>query len=231
MHLLPPEPRKDGIYVQMGPAHLPYVNSFDSLVDLAQSDFQQPPEPIDHHVQFQSDDAISLDTRRLQAQHTTEGYRDGITAGKAESIQVGFDEGFSLGAHVGLKAGQILGLLEGVAGALKESGYHGSTRLDQLLSHAKGELSTDSIFSEQYWTSDGSWRYTVKGLKGGNEILFEDLAAEHPIIMKWDTIVRREIERWCLDENLPVLVSGVPRSKVEDSANTTQTASRQAIAW
>ncbi|KAI0838117.1 hypothetical protein F5Y06DRAFT_62744 [Hypoxylon sp. FL0890] len=232
MHLQPPDPPRGELYILMGPPHGADPDSIDSHINLAESEFQQPPELTTHHYHFLSDDdAISLDTRRLQTQHTTEGYRDGIAVGKAESIQAGFDEGFSVGAHVGLKAGRILGLLEGVAGALKESGHHSSTRIEQLLSDAKSDLNTDSIFSEQYWTPDGSWRYRVKGSEDNSKVSFEDLALKHPVIMKWNKTIEWEIKRWFLDETLPVLASGAPQTQVENSVDTTQATSRQVVDW
>ncbi|KAG4433081.1 hypothetical protein IFR05_011447, partial [Cadophora sp. M221] len=54
------------------------------------------------------------DIPRLREKHETEGYRDGVTKGKGESVQAGFDEGYGLGAVLGLKIGKILGILEGV---------------------------------------------------------------------------------------------------------------------
>ncbi|KAG5999876.1 hypothetical protein E4U21_006167, partial [Claviceps maximensis] len=50
------------------------------------------------------------DIPRLQTEHATAGYREGITAAKESSIQPGFDEGFSLGAALGSHAGRLLGL-------------------------------------------------------------------------------------------------------------------------
>ncbi|KAL5332867.1 hypothetical protein BJX70DRAFT_91910 [Aspergillus crustosus] len=50
----------------------------------------------------------------LRRQHVTAGYRDGISASKAEHVQRGFDAGFPTGAQLGMRAGTILGILEGV---------------------------------------------------------------------------------------------------------------------
>ncbi|KAL2831122.1 hypothetical protein BDW59DRAFT_140437 [Aspergillus cavernicola] len=57
----------------------------------------------------------------LRRQHVTAGYRDGISASKAEHVQHGFDSGFPVGAQLGMRAGTILGILEGVL-----RGYEGS---------------------------------------------------------------------------------------------------------
>ncbi|KAL2850720.1 hypothetical protein BJY01DRAFT_125680 [Aspergillus pseudoustus] len=50
----------------------------------------------------------------LRRQHVTAGYRDGISASKAEHVQRGFDGGFPIGAQLGMRAGTILGILEGL---------------------------------------------------------------------------------------------------------------------
>jgi hypothetical protein len=50
----------------------------------------------------------------LRRQHVTAGYRDGISASKAEHVQRGFDAGFPIGAQLGMRAGTILGILEGL---------------------------------------------------------------------------------------------------------------------
>ncbi|KAL4975195.1 hypothetical protein BDW66DRAFT_74656 [Aspergillus desertorum] len=50
----------------------------------------------------------------LRRQHVTAGYRDGISASKAEHVQHGFDAGFPIGAQLGMRAGTILGILEGI---------------------------------------------------------------------------------------------------------------------
>ncbi|TVY31571.1 Uncharacterized protein LSUB1_G008387, partial [Lachnellula subtilissima] len=54
------------------------------------------------------------DVPRLKEKHETEGYRDGVSKGKAETVQAGFDEGYGLGAVLGLRIGKNLGLLEGI---------------------------------------------------------------------------------------------------------------------
>ncbi|KAI5864814.1 hypothetical protein GGS23DRAFT_595508 [Durotheca rogersii] len=154
--------------------------------------------------------AMSLDARRLRARHATEGYRDGIAAGKAGSIQGGFDGGFELGAHVGLRAGRVLGLLEGIAAALRgRGGGRGGPLADaaaaaaeRLLADAAAELTTDAVFAEEYWTPDGSWRYSVTPREGADSavaVALSDVAGQHPLIAKWEGLATREIERWGLN--------------------------------
>src|SRR6187431_1331366 len=84
--------------------------------ELASEDHERVLTPYGAH-------AHPSDMHRLQREHSTAGYREGITVAKAQSIQEGFDEGFGLGATVGARAGQLLGLLEGVANALHLAEY------------------------------------------------------------------------------------------------------------
>ncbi|KAL2758551.1 hypothetical protein ACRALDRAFT_2057928 [Sodiomyces alcalophilus JCM 7366] len=100
------------------------------------------------------------DIRRLQTEHTTSGYREGITAGKAESLQAGFDEGFSLGAAFGSKAGQLLGLLEGIAQALvRHPDAAVSREAMETAKEARADLSTERLFTAEFFNTDGTWKF------------------------------------------------------------------------
>ncbi|OTB07290.1 hypothetical protein M426DRAFT_317975 [Hypoxylon sp. CI-4A] len=225
MHLPPRSFPDDDFYVQVSHIEPSNAGFVDPFLDVLGDDNQLSP----HFTH--SDNPASLDSRRLQTQHTTEGYRDGITAGKVESIQAGFDEGFSLGANVGLKAGQLLGLLEGLSAALKEHGLSSSTSMDQLVFDAAKDLSTDSIFSEQFWTSDGGWKYPVIGSRGNGDVLFEDVAREHPIIMKWQQLVDQEIKGWSLERNFSIPSTDGSQSELPESSPNVQGLARQAVDW
>ena len=47
----------------------------------------------------------------------TDGYREGLSQGKAKVMQSGFDEGYPIGVVIGLRAGRVLGVLEGCVAA------------------------------------------------------------------------------------------------------------------
>lgn len=179
---------------------------------------------------------MSLDTRRLQAQHNTVGYREGITAGKAGSIQTGFDQGFALGANIGIRAGQILGLLEGISAALAESNPSiESARLDSLLAQAAAELNPERIFTPDFWAADGTWKYPVMASHEDSEVIYPDVADQHPLISKWAEIARRLGRSCYVDEALPILES--KESAADDDAAAPGTSSkpeitsRDAIEW
>ncbi|ETS78498.1 hypothetical protein PFICI_10560 [Pestalotiopsis fici W106-1] len=145
------------------------------------------------------------DTRRLQAEHTTAGYRDGITAAKAKSIQAGFDEGFGLGANIGLKAGQVLGFLEGITSALRAAdrddggGGDDYREAQRHLEEARKELSTDSIYDEKYWLPDGTWRFELPSATAEGDVVFEDIAGAHPLVRKWNDVVKEQLSKWSVD--------------------------------
>lgn len=137
------------------------------------------------------------DIPRLREKHETEGYRDGVTIGKATHIQSGFDEGYTLGAVLGLRIGKILGLLEGIAGAVGDE----DTR--KRWEDAKGELSAEKVFGKEFWDEEGIWKWSVPGEREGEgeggEVVFEDVVGAHPLVGKWEGIVEGEVKRWGVD--------------------------------
>ncbi|EGZ76400.1 hypothetical protein NEUTE2DRAFT_76796 [Neurospora tetrasperma FGSC 2509] len=192
------------------------------------------------------------DIPRLQQEHTTAGYRDGITVAKAEHVQAGFDEGFGLGATIGAMAGQLLGVLEGLSFSLGSSSSAKGRRPPQqeddegqgeedikervkrLLAEAEKDLSVHSIYGKEYWDEDGTWKFEVPGETEEQherdqkdmeeedqkkeqeeaEILFPDIALAHPLIKKWDQIIRTELaERFGLVWDVAVLL---PRSEEDE---------------
>ncbi|RYP45952.1 hypothetical protein DL768_007771 [Monosporascus sp. mg162] len=237
MHLPPPASRADEFYIQMASAYGPEPQYEDPLDDVFGSDSEASPA-LGSHGPSHADRALAPDVRRLQVTHSTEGYREGITAGKAQSIQAGFDEGYNLGANVGLKAGQLLGLLEGIAAALgqrcadADADADGSERASRLLADARQELRTESIFDGAYWAPDGSWRYDVKCTRDDGEIVLEDVANDHPLISKWTRIVHAEVRRWSINLGLPALRSQEsPNEEAAPKAVKAEKQSRQAMEW
>ncbi|RDW86272.1 Yae1 family protein [Aspergillus mulundensis] len=84
----------------------------DSLDDIFGS---SPPHPEQPLPQAHSNPTVEpSELPSLRRQHVTAGYRDGISASKAEHVQHGFDAGFPVGAQLGMRAGTIIGILEGV---------------------------------------------------------------------------------------------------------------------
>ncbi|KAF3764349.1 hypothetical protein M406DRAFT_233871, partial [Cryphonectria parasitica EP155] len=134
------------------------------------------------------------DIHRLQQEHATAGYRDGVTVSKAGSIQAGFDEGFGLGATIGLTVGRLLGMLEGIVGALATAASVASG----LLAEARAELNVRSVFSEVYWNADGTWKYDAAG-EGREDVVFSHVAGAHPLVRKWSAVVDEQMRVWGLE--------------------------------
>ncbi|KAI1154129.1 hypothetical protein F4825DRAFT_412686 [Nemania diffusa] len=213
-------------------------SAYDALDDVFGSGADSPPpEPAASALQDSPDMFMSLDSRRLQAQHNTVGYREGITAGKAGSIQAGFDQGFALGANVGIRAGQVLGLLEGIRAALAEAGpAERSADADSLLSQAAAELNPESVFTSEFWASDGTWTYPVTASHETGEIIYPDVADQHPLIAKWSRIARDEANRWHIDQALHILESNTATTQDDGAAvpatlSNPDMTSRDAIEW
>ncbi|KAI3401194.1 hypothetical protein diail_11899 [Diaporthe ilicicola] len=175
------------------------------------------------------------DIHRLRQEHTTAGYREGITVAKATSIQAGFDEGFGLGATIGLKVGHLLGVLEGIAAALRKAGgpspVAAHAEASKLLSEAQRELGVQAVFSPEYWDTDGTWKYEVgAGGRDGDgqadEVVFSHVAEAHPLVRKWTAVVEAQMQRWGLEERVPLL----QRRDEEDAAAAEPLARVKALA-
>ncbi|KAI1263897.1 hypothetical protein F5Y18DRAFT_428780 [Xylariaceae sp. FL1019] len=210
MHLPPPpEPYGDDIdfhvnSIPMHPTTTSTTGSNDLLADVFDTESEQ--QPYGSIVSGQRNHDMTLDTRRLQSQHTTTGYREGITAGKATSIQAGFDQGFQLGANIGLQAGELLGLLEGMSAALADAGSLPAIKhADCLLSEASADLKPDSIFTPEFWEPDGTWKFPVRASRQDGELIYQDVADSHPLILKWQRKVSVEVDKWRVDRTLPLL--------------------------
>ncbi|KAK3945467.1 hypothetical protein QBC46DRAFT_303524 [Diplogelasinospora grovesii] len=202
------------------------------------------PEEDNYEIWGGPNDVVVSNIERLRETHMNSGYREGITAGKAESVQAGFDEGFGLGATIGEQAGQLLGFLEGLVAGLQS---HGSSaqqeqeRLKKLVGDAQKELSVQSIFGQEHFNNDGTWKYdeqqpgtaqqnleqqmdTVQQAQGAEkrqnqeegeeEILFTDVAASHPLLVKWDAVMRAETERYGV--RWDILLSGREEREGDD---------------
>ncbi|KAL5606326.1 hypothetical protein BROUX41_002743 [Berkeleyomyces rouxiae] len=141
---------------------------------------------------------------RLQREHATNGYRDGVIAAKATSIQAGFDEGFSLGATFGKVAGQIHGMLNGIAEALPRDTAE-NREIVALVAAAQQALCVEAIFASEYWNGDGTWKYNVPEENDDDEaaVVFEDVVRAHPVIQQWSKTVEKVMGRWNVKWTIP----------------------------
>ena len=86
------------------------------------------------------------DLPTIKRQHMTDGYREGLSAGKAKVMQQGFDMGYPTGIQIGLRVGKIYGILEGY---LACKNLDTATRELVLKSHqrAKEELAIANLLN------------------------------------------------------------------------------------
>lgn len=166
----------------------------DPLADVFGS---APASPSAHNSEAEPTETIATSTEpsdipRLRSIHVTNGYREGIALGKEQAIQAGFDEGYMLGAEFGLAVGYIHGVLEALLNAVDtshDSGIAHRELLRKTVEEATQMLQTDKLFGSQYFGADGIWLYEVIPAAGKDsaetEILFKDVASQHPVIQDW----------------------------------------------
>ena len=92
-------------------------------------------------------EALLSDLPTVKRQHMTDGYREGLSIGKAKVMQKGFDEGYPLGIRIGLRAGKVLGFLEGVV-AVKGLPNDVKTQVERLLNQARQELLVSHLMKD-----------------------------------------------------------------------------------
>lgn len=181
---------------EVDPEPQPHIN--ETLDDVFGS------EPADFSESGEGNKEWS-DIPRIKAKHETEGYRDGVTRGKAETVQKGFDEGYTLGAILGLRVGKLIGMVQGIHAAVSSAKEADGSdkwkaeheRLEGLWGSAQEELTTKVVFGRAYFGMDGIWTYPVEA--EGEEIVFPDVANSHPLVRKWEDIIAAEARRWKLD--------------------------------
>jgi len=144
------------------------------------------------------------DIPRLRSEHSTAGYRDGLSSAKNTTIQEGFDEGYSLGAVMGVEVGIVLGLLEGIHLSMRTADVENASekkRINAFLEEARRELRTEEVFGKEWWGTDGVWKFEIMGesVDGAGEFTFKDVVISHPVIRKWKKLVNDEVKRYGLD--------------------------------
>lgn len=175
----------DGDSIILGASGSGYHNEYhDPLEDVFGSEPTSPADDRESHVhQERLPQAELSDIPRLRSVHVTNGYREGISAGKERSLQVGFDEGYALGAEYGHITGWIRGVLEGLLIIAARQKSSGRAQIQQLLDDSEKELSLLSLFNQSYFGEDGTWTYDVSG--SDDTTTFRRVAAAHPLLVKW----------------------------------------------
>lgn len=119
-------------------------------------------------------EALLSDLPTIKRQHMTDGYREGLSIGKAKVMQTGFDAGYPLGVAIALRAGKVLGYMEGVLEA-KDMSEESKVAVKKILNRAKDELAITSL------------------LKGMNDQDIAEFEAVPPsvnmVLSKWEHMV------------------------------------------
>lgn len=165
----------------------------------------QPSSPV-RPSSSSSSRLASADLRKLQHTHSTLGYRDGITAGKAGFIQAGFDEGYPLGGRIGLRVGWIQGVLRGLALISPLD-----SEVARAVRDAERELATEAIFSGRWWDNFGVWRWPVDRTDADGGATLDDVVDAFPVLSQWLERVRALAQNRGLDADiLQVDTNGQP---------------------
>ncbi|KAJ4989809.1 ABC1 domain containing protein [Stagonosporopsis vannaccii] len=126
-----------------------------------------------------------------------DAYREGLASAKGQYVQEGFDEGYALGADIGLRVGYVLGVLRGFLGAWKGRDQDICDELVKLYEEAQKELVIEQLLGQTWVDEEGIWKWEVHGADG--EATFREVAAQHPVVKKWDDKVQQLATRWGVD--------------------------------
>ena len=61
---------------------------------------------------------------------------------------------------------------------------------------AREALKVERLFAREYWNGDGTWAYEV----GGEEVTFEEVVEQHPLVREWTRRAREELRKWGVRE-------------------------------
>jgi hypothetical protein len=126
-----------------------------------------------------------------------DAYREGLASAKGQFVQEGFDEGYALGADIGLRVGYILGVLRGLVGAWKSHDQEIHQEMLELYEEAQKALAIEQLLGQNWVDEEGIWKWEVQGADG--DATFREVAAQHPIVKKWDDKVEELATRWAID--------------------------------
>lgn len=126
-----------------------------------------------------------------------DAYREGLASAKGQYVQEGFDEGYALGADLGLRVGYVLGVLRGLVGTWKGKDQDVYHDVLTLYEEAQKELAIEQLLGQAWVDQEGIWKWEVQGADG--DATFREVAAQHPVVKKWDDKVEELAGRWGVD--------------------------------
>lgn len=126
-----------------------------------------------------------------------DAYREGLASAKGQYVQEGFDEGYALGADIGLRIGYIQGALKGFVSAWRGHDQGAYDEVSELYEVAQKELAIEQLLGQTWVDEEGIWKWEVKDADG--DATFREIAAQHPVVKKWDDKVEELARRWDVD--------------------------------
>ncbi|GMF55231.1 unnamed protein product [[Candida] boidinii] len=105
-----------------------------------------------------------VDIIALRRKHGKQGYLDGLSQAKEESLQEGFDSGYPKGATLGFLSGTLLMDLKSLLNENKLSSSDFET--------AKSELDITNILQQKYFNDD-----------------LNLIEKRHPVLVKWENYI------------------------------------------
>jgi len=92
-------------------------------------------------------ESLLSDLPSVKRQHMNDGYREGLSLGKAKVMQQGFDDGYPVGVMIALRAGKVLGTIEGVLTA-KDASDTQKAAVRKTYEQARVELMISSLLKD-----------------------------------------------------------------------------------
>lgn len=169
----------------------PHESALDDIYGSA------PTSPyLDTHASDRSHEILS-DLPSRQRALDADAYREGLASAKGQYVQEGFDEGYALGADIGLRIGYILGVLRGFVGAWNGRDQETHKEVYGLYEEAQKALAIEQLLGQTWVDKEGIWMWEVHGADG--DATFREVAAQHPIVKKWDDKIEELATRWGVD--------------------------------
>ncbi|KAF3004241.1 Essential protein Yae1, N terminal [Curvularia kusanoi] len=180
---------------QLAAGHAPPTPPHESALDDIYGSAPNSPY-LDAQTSERAHEMLS-DLPSRQRALDADAYREGLASAKGQFVQEGFDEGYALGADIGLRVGYILGVLRGFVGAWKNHNQENYTETLGLYEEAQIALAIEQLLGQTWVDEEGIWKWEVHGADG--DATFREVAAQHPIVKKWDDKVEELATRWAVD--------------------------------
>ncbi|KAF1933988.1 uncharacterized protein M421DRAFT_50638 [Didymella exigua CBS 183.55] len=180
---------------QLAAGHAPPTPPHESALDDIYGSAPTSPFP-DAQASDRAHEILS-DLPSRQRALDADAYREGLASAKGQYVQEGFDEGYALGADMGLRVGYIQGVLRGFVRAWRDQDQDTYTEATKLCEEAQKELAIEQLMGQTWVDEEGIWKWDVKGADG--DATFREVAAQHPVVKKWDDKVEELARRWGVD--------------------------------